>query len=183
MTEEDKTIPQAERDKIEAGHMEKKGKGPKKKEATHSEEHKAGSQKEEKTPVGDASPPIGSKPIPGDDDNIINALAHSMIVLLPMLFPVFVPLVIWLAYKDKSPNVKFQSLQAFIFQFIIAGVFIFCWVTGSILGFLVLPLLLIPLAFLIWTVAVVYGLYGAYKTFIREDFSYIMLGDMVKKGS
>ena len=111
------------------------------------------------------------------DDNIVSAIAHAMILILPVL----TPLIIWLVYKDKSESVRFQSMQALIYQFAVMFVFFGLVMVGSILSFLLLPILLIFVGLGVYAIGILYGLWAAYKCFSKEQFKYPYIADLAKK--
>ncbi|MBD3388719.1 MAG: DUF4870 domain-containing protein [Candidatus Altiarchaeales archaeon] len=111
------------------------------------------------------------------DDNIIAALAHGLVIVLPVI----APFIIWLVYKDRSRYIRFQSMQALVYQALVNIAFVVLWFIAVILSFVLIGLIIIPVILVVYFAAVVYGLYGAYKTFQGEDFRYPYVGDMVEK--
>jgi uncharacterized Tic20 family protein len=124
------------------------------------------------------------------DEKTMAALAHGSIVLGLVsggVGGIIAALVIWIAYKEKSAYVAFQSLQAMIFQgltlvsaFLVGVV----WTFVGLLSAIIIGLFLIPLAIAISFVPVVlffYGLYAAYETYEGRDFQYWLLADVLKK--
>ncbi len=101
---------------------------------------------------------------------------------------VFVPLVIHLIFKDRSPYVAFQSLQAFIFQLV-------AWLGGGILagiawgitigfGVVLVGCLCSPIAVILSLIpigALVYGIIGGIQCNQGLDFRYWFLGDWLRK--
>lgn len=150
---------------------------------------------ESSTPVENYQPPQppapASAPLPltESDEHTWAMLAHLSILLnlITGFLGVLVPLIIYLAFKNRSKYVAYQSMQAFVFQLI-------WWVGGGILiglawvitiplmvvlvGFVLIPVAcvisLIPLA------ALVYGIMGAVQTNSGEDFKYWLIGDWVR---
>ncbi len=58
------------------------------------------------------------------EDQWMAAMGHASAILL--LWGLFTPLVVWLAQKDSSPRLRFQSLQAVIYQTLaVVGYFVF----------------------------------------------------------
>ncbi len=151
-------------------------KGIPKEEEIKAEDAKASEPKDEPKVETEKTEPVDSAK-PSNDDNILNAVAHAMILFLPVI----APLLIWIIYKDKSESVKFQSMQAMIFQFIVTTIFIMLVMVGTILSFLLLPILLIFVGIAVWCIGVLYGLWGAYKCFTKAEFKYVLIGDMVDK--
>lgn len=58
------------------------------------------------------------------EDQWMAAMGHASAILL--MWGLFTPFVIWLTQKDSSPRLRFQSLQAVIYQvFAVVGYFVF----------------------------------------------------------
>ncbi len=147
------------------------------------------------------------------DEMTMAALAHASVVLtfvialgsggLGCLLGVLVPLLIWLAYKEKSAYVSFQALQATVFQtvsilvmalvlavsivLIVAG-----WTVSGALTAILIGLCLMPFAILLTVVFALlililplaqlgYGLYAAYETYQGRDFRYWLVGEALEK--
>jgi uncharacterized Tic20 family protein len=140
------------------------------------------------------------------------ALAHASILLtfvlgvstggLAAILAAFVPLVIWLYFRDRSRFVTYHAMQATVFQLaslvawvglLVAGLVILIptWILTVLLlvvliGFLLLPLalvltillpaILIALPF----VSLVYGLYGAYEVYAGRAFRYWLVADWIE---
>ncbi len=122
---------------------------------------------------------VGSAANRQGDDNVIAALAHALVIFVPIL----APLVIWLVYKDKSRYVKYQSFQALAYQVVGSIVVFALWMMAIILSFFVIGIILFPVAFILMAVFVVYGLFAAYKCYEGEDFKYAVIGDWASKHS
>ncbi len=95
-----------------------------------------------------------------------------------------IPLVIYLAFKERSRYVAFQSMQAFIFQLIAwvgAGLLAaIAWTISGILAVILIGCLIMPLALLISIIplaALVYGVIGALQTDQGQNFKYWLVGD------
>lgn len=95
-----------------------------------------------------------------------------------------IPLVVYLAFKDRSRYVAFQSMQAFIFQIIAwvgAGALaVIAWTISGVLAVILIGCLIMPLALLITIIplaALVYGVIGAVQTNQGQDFKYWLVGD------
>jgi uncharacterized Tic20 family protein len=147
------------------------------------------------------------------DEMTMAALAHASVVLtfvialgsggLGCLLGVLVPLLIWLAYKEKSAYVSFQALQATVFQtasilvmVIVLAVSIVLivvgWTVSGALTAILIGLCLMPFAILITVVLALlililplaqlgYGLYAAYETYQGRDFRYWLVGEALEK--
>jgi uncharacterized Tic20 family protein len=150
---------------------------------------------------------------PTSNERIWAALAHASVLLtfilgvttggLAVVVGALVPLIIWLAFRDRSRYVTFHSMQATVFQLasvvawvglLIAGVVVLVptWIVTILLlvvliGFLLLPVALmltvaLPVALVLMPLAVlVYGLYGAFEVYGGRDFRYWLIADWIEK--
>lgn len=117
------------------------------------------------------------------------SLAHLSILLnlITGFLGVIAALIIYLAFRDRSRYVAYQSLQSFILQLVfwagagfLAGLM---WGITIPLMLLVIGFCLLPLAILISIIpiaALVYGVVAAIKTNNGEDFKYWLIGDWVR---
>ncbi len=113
----------------------------------------------------------------GKDDNIISAMAHACVIFAPVIGPA----AIWLIYKDKSKYVRFQAFQALTYQLTMTLAQISSFFTMFTLWLLIIGILFLPLFLFLWIFGIVYGLYAAYKTFIGENFRYLLVGEWAEK--
>jgi uncharacterized Tic20 family protein len=135
---------------------------------------------------------------PSREEYLMAAIAHASVVIFGP--GVLVGVVIWLTQKEKAAFASGQALQAAVFQ-LLGMIFIMAlWVIWSIfyaLTFIPLvqnpeqyenappPLfwigmasMVIPLiGMLAW---VLYGLWGAVKTFRGHDFRYVLIGNLLR---
>ncbi len=122
---------------------------------------------------------------------------------LAVIVGALVPLIIWLAFRERSSFVAFHAIQASVFQLasVVAwvGLLIFgaailipAWIVTILLslvliGLLLLPLVLVltialPTALVVMPLAVlVYGLYGAFEVYGGRDFRYWLVADWIEK--
>ena len=137
------------------------------------------------------------------NERLLAALAHGSV-----LFAIFTngiggiaaALVIWLTQKEKSEYVRFQALQALVYQaliFIVTMGLWFCW-GMSWLVLLMPPLIANPGAYQttpppgLWVglsliavpvcvglLTLVYGLWGAVRCLSGADFRYLVIGNWV----
>jgi hypothetical protein len=129
-------------------------------------------------------------PLSASDERQFAMIAHLGVLLnlLSGFLGVFVPLVIYMMYKDRSRYVGYQALQAFIFQLvwwvggsILAGA---AWFLTGVLSAFVIGILCIPIACVFGVmplVALGYGIYGGIQTSQGQDFKYWLVGDWVRK--
>ncbi len=150
---------------------------------------------------------------PTSNERIWAALAHASVLLtfilgvstggLAVIVGALVPLIIWLAFRDRSRFVAFHAIQASVFQLasvvawvglliVGAAILIPAWVVTILLslvliGLLLLPLVLVltialPAALVVMPLAVlVYGLYGAFEVYGGRDFRYWLVADWIEK--
>lgn len=150
---------------------------------------------------------------PTSNERIWAALAHASVLLtfilgvttggLAVIVGALVPLIIWLAFRDRSRFVAFHAIQASVFQLasvvawiglLIVGAVILipAWIVTILLslvliGLLLLPLVLVltialPAALVVMPLAVlVYGLYGAFEVYGGRDFRYWLVADWIEK--
>ena len=134
---------------------------------------------------------------PSKDDCLMAALAHASVVIFGP--GILVGVLIWLTQKEKAVFAASQGLQAAVFQLIGMLVVMVLWVLWGIFYALTfIPLIqnpeqfeaapppifwiglasmVIPLfAMLVW---VLYGLWGAYRTFRGQDFRYMLIGNLL----
>ena len=137
------------------------------------------------------APASGPEPLSPSSERTWAMLAHLSILLnlfTGFLGPV-VALVIYLVYKDRSPYVKFQAMQAFVFQlvfFIGAGALAaIAWLVSLSLVILVVGCCLIPFAILVSLIpmgAVIYGVVGAIQPSQGDDFRYGLVDQWILGG-
>jgi uncharacterized Tic20 family protein len=124
------------------------------------------------------------------DERTSAMLAHLSIVLnifTGFLGPV-AAITIYLIFKDRSFYVRYQSLQAFVFQ-MIAWVFgialaIAAWVLSGILTTILVGCLCMPIAAILSLIpvgALFYGVVAGIQCGQGEEFKYWLVSDLVEK--
>jgi uncharacterized Tic20 family protein len=132
------------------------------------------------------------------------SLAHASILLTLILAPAggvgalvgpAIPLAMYFGYRRESRFVALHALQSFVFQVVGAvvvaalGVLVgLAWTISSWLSGILVGLLLIPLA-LFLTLQLVfvlvawlgYGLYAAYQVYQGRDMRYMVIGEWLEK--
>lgn len=123
------------------------------------------------------------------DERTWAMLAHLSILLnlISGFLGIIAALLIYLAYKNRSSYVAYQSMQAFIFQLVWwlgGGLLVgLVWATTGILSLLIVGLVLIPLACVVSLIplaALIYGIVGAVDCNNGKDFRYWLIGDWVR---
>lgn len=136
-------------------------------------------------------PKRGLYDAPEQDERIMAALSHVSIVIG---LAVILPAIIWFAYKDKSPYVRFQALQATIWQLVttVGGMifggcaFVALMMTGAMAdsgdggGFVCLPFPIFCLVGLLSVAFTIYGIYAAIVTFGGSDFRYPIISSWLE---
>jgi hypothetical protein len=133
---------------------------------------------------------VESKPsLEPSEESTLALIAHLSILLnlVTGFLGLVPPLIIYLAYKDRSKYVAYQSLQSLIFQAVffhgaglLAGLIFaislaLTLVLVGLCGFpLVILLGLIPVG------ALVYGVVAAVDCFNHRDFKYWLVGDWIR---
>jgi uncharacterized Tic20 family protein len=116
-------------------------------------------------------------------------LAHLSILLnlVSGFLGIIAALLIYLAYKNRSKYVAYQSMQAFVFQLVwwVGGGLLtgLVWATTGVLSLVLVGLVLIPLACVVSLIplaALVYGIVGAVECNNGHDFRYWLIGDWVR---
>lgn len=117
-------------------------------------------------------------------------LAHLSVLLnlISGFLGIVAALAIYLIYKDRSRYVRYQALQAFLFQLIFwggSGLLIgLVWAVTGLLSAIIIGILLIPFAILLTIVlvplplvALGYGVWGGIKCSEGQDFRYWLIGN------
>jgi uncharacterized Tic20 family protein len=139
-----------------------------------------------------------------ENERTMAGLAHAGILLGLVTSGIggpIVALVIWLTQRDESEWVRFQALQALVYQLLGIAVTFFsvmCWLGIWFASFVPLmanpeqyadapppamfaslALLCVPLGLtVLWTL---YGVWGGLRTWQGADFRYFILGDMLSQ--
>jgi len=141
--------------------------------------------------VKPATEPKASQPLLSQsEENTLAMIAHLAILLnlVTGVLGLVVALVIYLAYKDRSRYVAYQSLQAIIFQLVF---FFGAAILAGVVAIVSTPLVLVciglfglVLALLLALVpigALIYGIVAAVETNHGRDFQYWLVGQWVRK--
>jgi uncharacterized Tic20 family protein len=88
--------------------------------------------------------------------------------------------VIWLVYKDRSPQVAFHALQTAAYQvawMVLLGV---GWALTGLLTLILVGFLLIPVMALATVVPFVHMAYAAYRVSKGDDYRYPLVADLIR---
>jgi uncharacterized Tic20 family protein len=128
-------------------------------------------------------------PLSPSDERTWAMLAHLSVLLnlVTGFLGVIAALAVYIAYKDRSRYVAYQSMQAFIFQLIwwFGGVIVagLTWAATGVLSMVLIGLIFIPVACLISLIplaSLVYGIVAAVQCNSGQDFRYWLIGDWVR---
>ena len=116
------------------------------------------------------------------DERTWSVLAHLSMFL--NLFTGFMgpvaALVIWLVYRDRSPEVAFHALQSMWYQLAWVVILGAGWALTGLLTVVLVGFLLIPVMVVLTIVPFVHAGYAAYKVSNGEDYRYAFVGDLVQ---
>ena len=117
------------------------------------------------------------------DERTWSALAHlSVLAGLVGLMPLGA-LIVWLAYKDRSPRVAFHALQALWYQLAWVAILVVGWFVTLVLSLMLIGLLLVPVMLLASLVPFFHGCYAAYRVGQGEDYRYPFIADRIDGGA
>ena len=135
-------------------------------------------------------PTVPPQAISPEDERTWAMLAHLSVLLnlISGFLGIVAALAIYLIYKDRSRYVRYQALQAFLFQLIFwggSGLLIgLVWAVTGLLSAIIIGILLIPFAILLTIVlvplplvALGYGVWGGIKCSEGQDFRYWLIGN------
>ena len=143
------------------------------------------------------------------DDHVMAALAHGAAIL--PFWGLIGAIVIWATQKDKSRFVRFQALQALVYQVlpILGGLIFFVCYFCSFGGFFLtipiaalaeqgggggevaaviaaivttgLPFIIFGVAMLVWLAWLIYAIVAAVRVFQGHDFRYVVVGPWLER--
>ena len=124
----------------------------------------------------------GATVVGTQEERTWSALAHLSVFLnlfTGFLGPVAAA-VIWLVYKDRSPQVAFQALQSAGYQvawMVLLGV---GWALTGLLTLILIGFLLIPVMAIATVVPFVHMAYAAYRVSKGDDYRYPLVADLIR---
>jgi uncharacterized Tic20 family protein len=116
------------------------------------------------------------------EEKTMSVLAHLSIFLnlvTGFLGPV-AALIIWLVYRDRSSIVGFQALQSMWYQVAWLVILVAGWTVTTLLMFVLIGFLLVPVMALITLVPFVHSAYAAYRVSKDGEFRYPLIADMIE---
>jgi uncharacterized protein len=111
-----------------------------------------------------------------------SALAHLSVFLnlfTGFLGPVAAG-IIWLVYKDRSPQVAFQALQSAAYQVAWIVLLGAGWALTGLLTLILIGFLLIPVMAIATVVPFVHMAYAAYRVSKGDDYRYPIVADLIQ---
>ena len=134
---------------------------------------------EEQGPVTEERDPVT---MGTQEEKTMSVLAHLSIFLnlvTGFLGPV-AALIIWLVYRDRSSNVGFQALQSMWYQVAWLVILVAGWTVTTLLMFVLIGFLLVPVMALITLVPFVHSAYAAYRVSKDGEYRYPLIADMIE---
>ena len=134
---------------------------------------------EEQGPVTEGRGPVTMST---QEEKTMSVLAHLSIFLnlvTGFLGPV-AAMIIWLVYRDRSSNVGFQALQSMWYQVAWLVILVAGWTVTTLLMFVLIGFLLVPVMALITLVPFVHSAYAAYRVSKDGEFRYPLIADMIE---
>lgn len=117
------------------------------------------------------------------DEKTWAALAHASILLSLLTVGIAGPIaafVIWLVKREQSPYIGRQAMQSLVYQVVVDVLLLIMWGAIALLSLIMVGLCCIPFGLIITAAPVVYGCYAAYACSLGRDFSYWLIGDMIR---
>jgi uncharacterized Tic20 family protein len=131
------------------------------------------------------------------EERLMAAVAHASVIVFGT--GILVGVIIWITQKEKNPYASWQGLQATVYQLIGMIVVMALWVLwGIFYAITFIPIMQYPeiysdappTIFWVGTASMViplfvmfiwmlYGLWGAFKTFRGQDFRYVIIGSLI----
>ena len=111
-----------------------------------------------------------------------SALAHLSVFLnlfTGFLGPVAAG-IIWLVYKDRSPQVAFQALQSAAYQVAWIVLLGAGWALTGLLTLILIGFLLVPVMAIATVVPFVHMAYAAYRVSKGDDYRYPIVADLIQ---
>ncbi|HEX5699214.1 MAG TPA: DUF4870 domain-containing protein [Rubrobacter sp.] len=134
---------------------------------------------EEQGPVTEERGPVT---LGTQEEKTMSVLAHLSIFLnlvTGFLGPV-AALIIWLVYRDRSREVGFQALQSMWYQVSWLVILVAGWTVTTLLMFVLIGFLLVPVMALITLVPFVHSAYAAYRVSKDGGYRYPLIADMIE---
>lgn len=120
------------------------------------------------------------------DERTWSILSHVSVLAWPITgFLPIAPLIVWLLYRDRSPEVSFHALQSLWYQVAWLVLGVVGGVIGTLFTLLTLGIgaaLVVPLAAILGLVPFAHQLYAAYRVSQGEEYRYTFIADWIDGG-
>ncbi|MFU8946915.1 DUF4870 domain-containing protein [Mycetocola zhadangensis] len=90
------------------------------------------------------------------------------------------PLVIYLVFKDRGPFTRQEAKEALNFQLTVTIFVVGLYIVGTILAFILVGLLLYPVAWIVGVLGIIFGIIGGVKVNSGQAYRYFYAIRMVK---
>ena len=134
---------------------------------------------EEQSPVTEGRGPVT---MGTQEEKTMSVLAHLSIFLnlVTGFLGTVAALIIWLVYSDRSSIVGFQALQSMWYQVAWLVILVAGWTVTTLLMFVLIGFLLVPVMALITLVPFVHSAYAAYRVSKDGGYRYPLIADMIE---
>jgi uncharacterized protein len=132
--------------------------------------------------AGDRFEERGAVAMGTQEERTWSALAHLSVFLnlfTGFLGPVAAG-IIWLVYKDRSPQVAFHALQSAAYQIAWIVLLGAGWALTGLLTLILIGFLLIPVMAIATVVPFVHMAYAAYRVSKGDDYRYPIVADLIQ---
>jgi uncharacterized protein len=132
--------------------------------------------------AGDRFEERGAVAMGTQEERTWSALAHLSVFLnlfTGFLGPVAAG-IIWLVYKDRSPQVAFHALQSAAYQVAWIVLLGAGWALTGLLTLILIGFLLIPVMAIATVVPFVHMAYAAYRVSKGDDYRYPLVADLIQ---
>jgi uncharacterized protein len=132
--------------------------------------------------AGDRFEERGAVAMGTQEERTWSALAHLSVFLnlfTGFLGPVAAG-IIWLVYKDRSPQVAFQALQSAAYQVAWIVLLGAGWALTGLLTLILIGFLLVPVMAIATVVPFVHMAYAAYRVSKGDDYRYPIVADLIQ---
>jgi uncharacterized protein len=130
----------------------------------------------------DRSEERGAVVMGAQEERTWSALAHLSVFLnlfTGFLGPVAAG-IIWLVYRDRSPQVAFQALQSAAYQVAWIVLLGAGWALTGLLTLILIGFLLVPVMAIATVVPFVHMAYAAYRVSKGDDYRYPIVADLIQ---
>lgn len=139
-------------------------------------------REERRTTGGAVQQPRSSELSPQDERTWGTLVNLSIFVnLLTGIFGPVASFAVWLVYKDRSEEVRFQALQSLWYQVSWLVVMSVGWTVTAILTAFVIGILLWPVMIALSVLPFVHSAYGAYRVYQGHEFRVPIIAGMLDR--